>query len=102
MTVRLFTKMPKWMSMTMYITLGWIGAFMAKWLIPVLGYAGMGLFLFGGVLYTVGGVVYTSEKPNPIPGKFGFHEIWHVMVMAGALTHYLMVYFFILPWGNVP
>ena len=98
MTVRLFVKIPKWMSMTMYITLGWIGAFMTKWLIPVLGYMGMGIFLLGGILYTIGGVVYTSERPNPIPGKFGFHEIWHIMVMAAAFTHYLMVYYFILPW----
>ena len=92
-----FAKIPKWLSMTMYITLGWLGACMTYWLIPKIGAAGFALFLLGGVLYTAGGYVYTTEQPNPFPGTFGFHEIWHVAVVLAAATHYLLMYFYVLP-----
>uniref|UniRef100_A0A7S2IBF5 Hemolysin III n=1 Tax=Helicotheca tamesis TaxID=374047 RepID=A0A7S2IBF5_9STRA len=100
LTVQMFQKLPKWLSMTFYITIGWIGAFMAKWLMPVIGAEGMGVFVLGGVLYTVGGAIYSAEKPNPIPGKFGFHEIWHIFVILAAATHWCLMYFFVLPWHH--
>jgi len=92
-----FDKIPKWMSMTAYITLGWLGACFSYWLIPVLGWDGFGLFLFGGILYSAGGYVYTTEEPNPIPGKFGFHEIWHCAVLAAAGIHWFLMYCYVLP-----
>lgn len=98
-TATCFHKIPKWLSMTMYITLGWLGAFMTYWLIPVLGWGGFGLFLLGGVLYTVGGYVFTMEYPNPWPGRFGFHEIWHVAVMLAALAHWLLMFTYVLPYN---
>ena len=91
-------RIPRWMSMTMYITIGWLGGILAVWLIPIIGYDGLGVFILGGVGYTVGGVVYTTEQPNPIPGKFGFHEIWHIAVIVGAGFHYAVMYLYVLPW----
>jgi hemolysin III len=99
-TARWFHKVPKWLTMTMYITLGWLGAFMIYWLLPVMGLGGLFLLVFGGVLYTAGGYVYTMEQPNPFPGRFGFHEIWHVAVMLAAATHWVMMYVYVLPWQN--
>ena len=93
-----FEKIPKWLSMTSYITIGWMGACMAYWLVLVLGYAGFGLFLLGGVIYTIGGLIFTLEQPNPYPGVFGFHEIWHVMVVLAATCHWALMYFYVLPW----
>jgi len=75
LTVTIFEKIPKWMSMTIYISMGWFGACMAYWLLPTIGYKGMLLLLLGGIFYTVGGYVYSKEHPNPCPGIFGFHEI---------------------------
>ena len=49
-----------------------------------------------GVAFTIGGYIYTTEEPNPIPGKFGFHEIWHVAVIVGAAFHYAVMYFYVL------
>lgn len=98
-TAHMFRKIPKWMSMTAYITLGWLGAFMTYWLLPVIGVGGLSLFVLGGLFYTVGGYIYSTEKPNPIPGRFGFHEIWHVAVMLGAASHWCMMYFYVLPWS---
>jgi hemolysin III len=51
------------------------------------------LLLGGGAAYTLGAVFYAIKKPNPVPGVFGFHEIFHLLVIAGAVLHYLMIYF---------
>jgi len=91
-------RIPKWLSTTMYITLGWIGAFLSIWLLPTIGNSGLMVFILGGIAYTAGGYVYTTEQPNPIPGKFGFHEIWHVAVILGAGFHYAVMYVYVLPW----
>jgi hemolysin III len=99
-TYRMHGSIPKWLSMTTYLTLGWLGALMSYWLWEALGSGGMGLFVLGGVFYTVGGYVYTAEKPNPFPGSFGFHEIWHVAVMLGAGTHWFLMYIYVLPWHS--
>ena len=71
---------------------------MVYWLWPVMGFGGLFFMLFGGVLYLVGGIVYATEQPNPFPGRFGFHEIWHVAVILGAATHWVMMYVYVLPW----
>jgi hemolysin III len=42
-----------------------------------------------------GNVIFSLEKPNPVPGRFGFHEIWHLCVIAGALAHYVMIYIYV-------
>jgi hemolysin III len=97
-TARWFDKVPKWLTMTFYITLGWLGAFLTFWLWDVMGIGGISLMIFGGVLYTVGGYIYTMEQPNPRPGRFGFHELWHIFVILGAATHWVMMYVYVLPW----
>ena len=96
-TAACFAKIPKWMSMTMYVTLGWFGACFTYWLVPVLGYGGFALFLLGGVVYSAGGWVYTMEEPNPMPGRFGFHEIWHCAVLVAAVCHWMLMYLYVLP-----
>ena len=98
MTARWFHKVPKWLTMTMYITLGWLGAFMLFWLVPVLTWGGSLLMILGGVLYTVGGYIYSTEQPNPVPGRFGFHELWHIFVILAAAAHWVMMYLYVLPW----
>mmetsp|Transcript_25295 Transcript_25295/g.69855 ORF Transcript_25295/g.69855 Transcript_25295/m.69855 type:complete len:272 (-) Transcript_25295:1456-2271(-) len=98
LTACLHERIPKWLSMTLYITMGWLGGCMTYWLAPYLGAGGLALLVLGGVFFTVGGYIFYTEQPNPIPGKFGFHEIWHVAVILGALTHWTMMYFFVLPY----
>jgi hemolysin III len=77
--------------------MGWLGVIMFFPLLKIIGIPGIALLLGGGAFYTVGSVIFYIEKPNPIPGKFGFHEIWHIFVIAGALLHALLMYFFLLP-----
>jgi hemolysin III len=96
-------KVPKWLTMTLYITLGWFGAFLTFYLYPYyLNIGGVITLILGGIFYTVGGYIYTTETPTShqlgFPGKFGFHEVWHVTVIAGAATHWALMYFYVLPY----
>jgi hemolysin III len=88
---------PKWASAILYISLGWVAvaAFPALW--TSLGAAGATLVIAGGVLYTAGAVVYATQRPNPNPAIFGYHEIFHLLVIAAAIAHFTAVAFFALP-----
>jgi hemolysin III len=90
--------LPKWISLTLYSTMGWLGAAIALPVYRAVSLAGIGLILAGGVFYTVGAVIFSVEKPNPVPGRFGFHEIWHIFVILGALSHYAFMYAYVLPF----
>ncbi len=94
----IFPNLPRWVSHTLYLSMSWVGIVLMIRLIPLFGLSGFSLLLGGGIFYTVGAAVYYFEKPNPFPGKFGFHEIWHLFVLAGAFLHYLFMYFIILPY----
>jgi len=85
--------------LTLYATMGWLAATVAHPLYRALPLPAVLLVLGGGTFYTVGAVIFATERPNPIPGRFGFHEIWHVMVILGALAHYLCMYLYVLPLG---
>lgn len=92
-----FHRLPKYITSTLFIVLGWLPA-----LLVVLGGArlpagGLALLVIGGVLYSGGLVLFSREWPNPVPGKFGFHEIWHIIVAIAALFHYLFMYLYVLP-----
>jgi hemolysin III len=89
-------RVPKYVTNTLYIVLGWMAALLAG-VASTVPLGATVLMAAGGVAYTVGFVVYVVEKPNLRPGVFGFHELWHVLVVLGALLHYLLVYFYVLP-----
>lgn len=92
-----FTKMPKWVTNTLYIAMGWLPVVLCVPLRQGLGLAGVGLAVIGGLCYTIGAVIFACQMPNPVPGKFGFHEIWHIAVILGALFHFILIYRFVLP-----
>ena len=64
--------------------MGWVGAVLIVRSFPLMGYFGFILILSEGILYTLEAGIYYFEKPNPVPGKFGFHEIWHLFVLSVA------------------
>jgi hemolysin III len=66
-------------------------------LIDGLGVAGMSLLALGGALYTVGAVVYARKRPDPLPMVFGYHEVFHALVIAAAAAHYAVIAAFVLP-----
>ena len=91
-------RVPKWFTHTFYICLGWMGLFLIYRSIPAVGWDGVGFILLGGLFYTSGAFIFYFEKPNPVPGKFGFHEIWHLFVLIAAAVHYYFVFHYILPY----
>ncbi len=81
---------PRWVTLSLYLGMGWLGLVIARPIYLTPGH-GFSAFLLGGMFFTIGGAIYGLEKPNPFPGKFGFHEIWHCFVLAGAASHFYMM-----------
>jgi hemolysin III len=88
---------PKWISAVIGVALGWIGVIMFPQLLDEIGLGGSALVLVGGLLYTVGAVVYATRRPDPYPSVFGFHEVFHVLVIAAVACQYAAVAFYVLP-----
>jgi hemolysin III len=90
---------PKWLTAAVYIALGWVAVAAFPQLAGELGVVGMALIAGGGVLYTAGAIVYALRRPNPAPAVFGYHEIFHVLVIAAAVLQYIAVAAYALPAG---
>jgi hemolysin III len=90
---------PKWASALIYVSLGWVAAVAFPELWTAMGVAGTLLLAFGGLLYTAGAVVYATQRPNPNPAVFGYHEVFHLFVIAAAIAHFSAIAFFALPKG---
>jgi hemolysin III len=90
---------PKWLTAAVYVALGWVAVAAFPQLAGELGVAGMALIAGGGVLYTAGAVVYALRRPDPAPTVFGYHEIFHVLVIAAAVLQYVAVAAYALPEG---
>ncbi len=88
---------PKWASALIYLALGWVAVVCFPELWSSLGVAGGMLVVAGGALYTAGAVVYATQRPNPNPAIFGYHEVFHLFVIAAALAHFSAIAFFALP-----
>lgn len=91
-TLKPILRTPKWFTNTMYITLGWLAVFLAIPLYNMVNLTSVILLAAGGIIYSLGFTIYIIERPNPIKGKFGFHEIWHILVMIAAFLHWLSLF----------
>jgi len=88
---------PKWVAALIYMSLGWVAAIAFPGLWDEMGIAGTLLVAAGGLLYTAGAVVYATQRPNPNPRVFGYHEVFHLLVIAAAAAHFAAIAFFALP-----
>ncbi|MEG2349396.1 MAG: hemolysin III family protein [Hungatella sp.] len=88
---------PKWFSSVIYIAMGWICMLAITKIVHALPTAAFIWLLAGGIIYTVGGVIYALKLPifNSKHAGFGSHEIFHLFVMAGSLCHYVLMYHFV-------
>lgn len=88
---------PKWFSSLLYIAMGWICVPAFTRIIQTLPPAAFGWLLAGGIIYTIGGIIYALKLPlfNSRHKYFGSHEIFHLFVMGGSLCHYIMMYEFV-------
>jgi hemolysin III len=92
-------KAPRWITAGIYLVMGWLGVAAVREVIAVIPTGAIAWLLLGGLIFTGGAVVYILKKPDPLPGVFGFHEIWHIFVILGALCHYILMAAFIAPSG---
>ena len=92
-----FTQAPKWVVAGPYLVLGWCLLAVIKDAWHQLGVLGFLLFLIGGLLYTLGAIVFAAQRPDPWPSMFGFHEVFHSLTVAAASLHYVAFVFVVLP-----
>jgi hemolysin III len=88
---------PKWIASSVAIALGWVGLLVLPQVWDEVGLVACALLVAGGVAYTLGGIVYATERPDPVPTVFGFHEVFHALVIAAVALQYAAVAFFVLP-----
>jgi hemolysin III len=88
---------PKWLVAAAYVALGWAGVAALPELGSRLGAWALVLLIGGGTAYTAGAVIYALRRPDPAPKVFGYHEIFHALVIAAAGAHFAAVAFFVLP-----
>ena len=87
-------------NVSIYVLLGWGGAVplaLSVELATLIPSRGMMLLLMGGLIYSTGFVIYYRQRPDPWPGVFGHHEIWHLFVIGGSLCHYLFMLLYVIP-----
>lgn len=82
---------PKWLAAGVYLALGWVGVLAAPQLFSGAGVAAATLVAIGGVLYTVGAIAYATKRPNRWPTTFGYHELFHVLVVVAAALQFIAV-----------
>ena len=90
---------PKWLFAGVYVALGLVSAAIFGELPAAIGWLGVAGLALGGLLYVVGAVIYASGRPDPLPKVFGYHEVFHVLVVAAAALHYAVIAFAVLPRG---
>jgi hemolysin III len=88
---------PKWLSASLALALGWTSVAAMPEIARTIGVGGMLFVTAGGLLYTAGGIVYALRRPNPLPGVFGYHELFHALVIVAVGLQYAAIAFYVLP-----
>jgi len=95
----IWVEAPKWVSTIVYLAVGWVGLLGFPAIVVAAGVGAGALIAAGGVLYTAGALVYARQRPDPKPAVFGYHEIFHALVLAAAAAHFAAIAIYALPSG---
>ncbi|MGN6522192.1 MAG: PAQR family membrane homeostasis protein TrhA [Actinomycetes bacterium] len=87
----IWLRAPRWAYVPVYLALGWVAVFYIPAFLRHGGVAVLVLIAVGGLLYTLGGLVYGMKRPNPSPRWFGFHEVFHALTLGAFVAHYIAV-----------
>jgi len=87
---------PGWLGAATYVAIGWIALVALPELLDRLGITAVGALALGGILYSVGAVIYAHKRPDPVPTVFGYHELFHLLVIVAAALQYAVVAFWVL------
>ncbi|MEX0800999.1 MAG: hemolysin III family protein [Dehalococcoidia bacterium] len=82
---------PRWLSVALYVGVGWVALVATTELLDWFTILPLALLALGGVMYTLGGIVYAAQRPDPFPRVFGYHEVFHLLVVAGSALHFALV-----------
>lgn len=88
---------PRWITAGIYLLMGWLALLAVKPMFLTMPASALVWLLLGGLFFTVGAVVYMIKRPDFFPGVFGFHEIWHIFVILGCLSHFIMIAAYVAP-----
>ena len=88
---------PKVLVAILYLALGWVAVAAFPTMLDELGITGSVLVAVGGLLYTAGALVYAFQRPNPAPAVFGYHEVFHALVILAAALQYAVIAFYVIP-----
>ena len=88
---------PKWLAALIYVLLGWVAVAAFPDLLEAMGVTAAAMLAAGGLLYSIGAVVYALKRPDPAPRVFGYHEVFHALVIAAAALQYAVVAFWVVP-----
>jgi hemolysin III len=88
---------PRWLSVALYLGMGWVALVAAPALFRAVPAGGMTWVLAGALIYSAGALIYGLKRPNPMPEVLGFHELWHLFVVAGSACHFWAVLWYIAP-----
>ena len=80
-----------------YLAVGWAGVVAVPQILSEVGVAPFVLFVVGGILYSIGATVYAARRPDPWPRTFGFHELFHTLVIAAAVVHFIAMAAWVVP-----
>jgi len=90
--VKLFTiNAPRWVSAAVYVGMSWLSLAAINEMLAVLSVSALVWLFVGGLIFTLGAIVYATKTMNFVPGVFGFHEVWHIFVILGCLCHYVAI-----------
>jgi len=89
--------LPRWVSTSLYLLMGWLGIIAVVPLARAVPGEGLVWLLAGGLFYSVGAAIYGAQRPDPFPQVFGFHDIFHVFVLAGSFAHFMFMLGWVLP-----
>jgi hemolysin III len=87
---------PRWLSTALYIAMGWIIIFASVPLSAAISFNGLLLLITGGLIYTIGGVIYATKPKFMSFNNWGFHEVFHIFILLGSLAHFLCVYLYVI------
>ena len=90
-------KAPRWTTSGVSLVMGWMVVFALQEMLTKLPVGALVWLGLGGLIYTLGAIVYITKIFDFVPGKFGFHEVWHIFVILGALAHFIAIMAYVAP-----
>ena len=91
-------KLPRWFTVALYIGMGWVVVLALPAFLKVLPWVAVAMLLLGGILYTIGAVIYACKWPDPFPRVWGYHEVFHLFVILGSIAFVACVWIWALPF----